>query len=192
EPQRQPPLRGKRRELRPAKIKTPALAPPKAPPVPLAPQPQHEPAPVPVSAPVTVASVGESTPAPAPTPAAPTPAPPPKPSGPLDALVTLSVTDVEGALPRADVERAVERVLPAFRACYVQAAARAQKNAGGTLAVKFAVDETGAARDAEVGSGPLPELAACVRTAARRIRTQAPDVGGVRVWVTLTFSSLGP
>jgi hypothetical protein len=117
---------------------------------------------------------------------------PPKPSGPLDARVSASVQDVEGGLPRAMVERAVDRVLPAFRSCYAQAAAHAQKNVSGTLVVKFSLDETGVARDPDVGSGLFPDLAACVSSAARRIRTPPPDVGGARVTVIVTFSPLGP
>lgn len=188
----EPRLRGKAKLRVQAQTKVPAPPPMHAtdtaaalPPTAPAPEPAK------VEAPPVEPPKAEPAPTPPPVEAKPM-APPPKPSGPLDAQVTASVKDVEGALPRAAVERAVERVLPSVRACYVEAAARAQRNAAGTLDVKFSLDETGVARDADVGSGPLPDLAGCVRAAARRIRTQPPDVGGVRVSVTLTFSPVGP
>jgi hypothetical protein len=171
----------------PAPIVVPAATPPPAPP----PVEVAQPAPPgPAPAPAELAKAQAPAHVDAPKPEVPTP--PAKPSGPLGARVAVAIGDLAGALPRATVERAIDRVVPAFRSCYAESAARAQKNAFGALEVSFSVDETGAARDPEVGAGLFPDLPACVRAAARRIRTEAPDVGGVRVTMRLTFVPLGP
>jgi hypothetical protein len=88
------------------------------------------------------------------------------------------------------VERAIDRVIPGFRACYTEAAARAGHGAGGSMPVRLVIDETGAAREADLGPGPLAGLVDCVRGVARRIRSQAPDVGTAQVFFTLTFTPM--
>src|SRR5262249_54557017 len=117
---------------------------------------------------------------------------PPRPAR-LDATIRLDGTTVQGALTRSEVERGLQRVLPAFRACYAAAAARAGKNAAGAVKLGFVIDENGLAQSPTAGPAPLPGLDECVRDAARQVRTQLrPDIGFVTVTTMVTYSPLGP
>ena len=126
------------------------------------------------------------------------PAAEPAPSGParpqrLEATATVATTTVQGALTRSEVDRALQRVVPSFRACYATAARSAGRNAPATLKLTFTLDETGLAQSAEAAAAALPGLSDCLREAARQVRTQVrPDVGVVYVTAAVTFAPLGP
>jgi tetratricopeptide (TPR) repeat protein len=166
----------------PAASEAPArVAPPEPPPTATQPAPAS-PAPVPPAA----------HPSPTPAPPVPPPAAPPSDPGRLEADVTIAKLQVEGALPQSVVERGVARALPAFRACYAEAAGQAHRNAAAKIEAHVTLGETGQAQDVDVGAAPLPSLSDCLRRAARRIRSsEAPDVGTARVTFTLVFAPLG-
>ena len=205
-PPRPPPSPTPARNRRPSRVATAVSATP----VPLAPIPATAPPPSPAASPpiataptplkdVSAAVEAALKPVPISPPPSPSTTSPPAPSSsssgaPLrpyfEAKVAASALDVTGGLPRAVVERAIDRVIPGFRACYTEAAARAGHAAGGSMPVRLVIDETGAAREAEFGPGPLPGLVECVRGVARRIRSQAPDVGTAQVFFTLTFTPM--
>ncbi len=122
---------------------------------------------------------------------APKPQPPAvkKPLG-LDARVQTSAITVTGPLPRSAVDRAVDRVAPAFGDCYRQAARRAGGGAAGTAQVRFTIDESKAARGVAVTGAPLG-ISGCIAGALSRLRTrEAPDVGTAKVSFTIRFTPL--
>ncbi len=84
------------------------------------------------------------------------------------------------------------RIAFTFRACYATAALRAGHNAATSVEASDIIDETGNARDVAATGGALPGLDSCVRDAVRRLHTEAPDVGVVRVSFTVTYRPLGP
>jgi hypothetical protein len=178
--------------------KTPPPAHPPARPTRAAVAREPPPAPVPPepAAPETAAPAHEPAPAPPPAPPAPATPPPQQPPparpGPLDAEATTSGLTVQGALTRGVVERALARIVHNFRACYATAALRAERNAASNVQVAMMLDETGTARDATASGGTLPGLDECVREAARRLHTEAPDVGVVHVNFTVTYRPIGP
>ncbi len=111
------------------------------------------------------------------------------PTGSLDAAAGLASVEVQGPLQDSEIRRGVERVLPAFRQCYQQAARAAQRTPTGQVRIGFEIDATRTARAVRVGGEPLPGVGACMRAAAGRIRTRlAPDVGNAQVTVVITFA----
>jgi len=54
----------------------------------------------------------------------------------------VATATVQGALTRSEVDRALRRVVPSFRACYVAAATRAGHNAPSAIKLSFTLDET--------------------------------------------------
>lgn len=124
-------------------------------------------------------------------------APPPDDAPPAtssyDAAAALSRVEVTGPLQTSELLRALERVLPAVRACYRTAATRARRSQRLDVRVSFEIDDTRTARDVRAASAPLPGLSACVAGAIGRARTRvAPDVGNAEVSVTITFTPLSP
>jgi hypothetical protein len=105
----------------------------------------------------------------------------------------VTTTTVQGALTRSEVDRALQRVVPAFRACYAAAATRAGRNAAAKVKLTFTLDETGLAQAADAAAAPLAGLGDCLRETARQVRTQVrPDVGVVYVTAEVSFAPLGP
>jgi hypothetical protein len=129
-------------------------------------------------------------------PVAPSPAPPtqhpPEPRRPsLVADAQIENVAVRGSLARAVVARALSRAASDLRACYAAAAARAQRDAAASVPVSLVIDENGLAREVTVGTAPLPGLDRCAKDVASAIRSQAPDVGEVRVSFTVRFTPAG-
>jgi serine/threonine-protein kinase len=146
----------------------------------------------PVEAP---ASPPVAAPTPSPAPANPLPAPAPKPAAPavvvgsMDAVPTVANLDVNGPLPNSVVRRAVDRAMPAVRACYRAAAAAQKKTPALKMAVTFEIDENSAATNVSANGGAFGSLSSCVRSAIGQITTQqAPDVGTAQVAVTIQFT----
>ena len=87
--------------------------------------------------------------------------------------------DVSGSLSPADVQRAVERQLPAITRCAPEAP--------GTMVAHFTIGEARRAR-AVRATGPAAHTNACVATALSDVRTEAaPDVGDAEVTVRIAF-----
>ena len=155
---------------------------------PPAPAPPPPPA---ASPPPTTPDPPASRPAP-PTPAPPVPAPPPQ-VGSLDATPAITGIDVTGPLQESEIRRAVERVLPAVRTCYRDAARGARRTPRLVVRVSLSIDDTRAARSVRAASSALPGLSACIGDALGRTRTRiAPDVGDAQVVLTISFSPTGP
>jgi len=147
-------------------------------------------------APVATSPV-EPAPPPAPTPVAPpvpaAPKPLPKPAvvdvGSMDATPSIASLDVNGPLPSSVVRRAVERVLPALRACYRTAANAQRKTLPVSLSLSFEIDENSSATNVATSGASFGSLATCARTAMVRLQTQqAPDVGTAHVVVSIKFA----
>jgi serine/threonine-protein kinase len=124
---------------------------------------EHEPPPLPPPPP---------PPSPSPLPPPP-PAPPPTPSPrPTTARITLADLSVRGSLTSASIRRALDRVVPAIRACYAAAT-----HPPAELRVRLEIDESQRARDVAIAGAPT-ELSRCVQRAFAGVRTDAaPDVG---------------
>ncbi len=136
----------------------------------------------------------ESPPVVPPTPALPRP-PVVAVTPPLWTTATVRVASlvVRGSLADADVRRAIERLLPAVQDCYRQTARAASRSPAATVHLTLAVDNTRRASAIQAASTNWPQLAACVGTAARALRTQsAPDVGDAAVVVDLAFQPVSP
>jgi hypothetical protein len=113
--------------------------------------------------------------------------------GSLDAVASVSSISVNGPLGDSEIRRGVKRVLPAFRACYREAAGSAGKTPSAKIKLTFRIDGTRAAQKVGVSGSSLPGLGACVADAASRIRTRiAPDVGDAHVTVGITFDPTEP
>jgi len=129
------------------------------------------------------------------TPVAPTepPAVTPKPAvieiGSMDATPTITSLDVNGPLPSSVVRRGVERILPALRTCYRNAAKTGQKTPLVSLSVSFEIDENSSATNVSAARGAaFGPLQGCVRGSVSRLQTQqAPDVGTAQVVLVITF-----
>ncbi|MEJ7601383.1 MAG: protein kinase [Kofleriaceae bacterium] len=133
-------------------------------------------------------------PAPTPVPDKPSPAPIPLPR-PLwtSATVGIAALRVRGSLTDADVRRAIERGLPAMRACYQRTARDAKKSPAATARITLAFDDSRRATNVAAVAPSFPALASCVRAAAEELRVQiAPDVGTVDVVVDLAFTPVAP
>jgi hypothetical protein len=107
----------------------------------------------------------------------PPPPPPPvvetPPPAPKTIVTQLASVDVQGALSQAQVRRAIERVMPALRACAPTTPQMVQAH--------FTIDES---RRAQQVSGS----ASCVVAALAGVRTEtAPDVGDATVDVKISF-----
>lgn len=112
--------------------------------------------------------------------------------GSLDAAPAIARLEVHGALPDSSLRIGVERVFPALRACYREAARARAQTPPTTIRLMFEIGEMRVAtRVRATGGGPLDRLAACAKRAASQIRTRhAPDVGDVSVVVTIAFRPL--
>ena len=133
-----------------------------------------------------VASAKLAKPAPAPDLATPPPPPPPVEivaARPVALDARIDGLTVDGALPSATVRRALDRVMPAVRAC------RGDKP--GVVNVKFSIGEARRATGTSA-SGISPGVAGCVAAAIGALRTEsAPDVGDVQVRVVVGFERRG-
>jgi serine/threonine-protein kinase len=116
---------------------------------------------------------------PAPELAAPPPTPPTPPAAPRELRARIDGVEVSGSLPRADVQRAIERRWPAVTRCV--------PDAPGTVTAHFTIGEARRARDVRA-SGQAEQTNACVVAAFTDVRTEAaPDVGDVEVTVRIAF-----
>jgi serine/threonine protein kinase len=191
---------------RPAPAPLPAPAPATVPPRPVAKRPSPHPAIA--RAPVVVAVEPSPPPSPSPPPPpspSPSPSPPPSPSPsppspvatvpvppprPLATSARVAIADVSarGSLTTLAVRRAIDRVVPALRACYGPAATRAQRSPTVEMRVRLVIDESQGARDISFASDPLPGLAACAAHALHGLHAEAaPDVGVEDVTFALQF-----
>jgi serine/threonine protein kinase len=132
--------------------------------------------------------------APSPSPAGGAPAPqlgsPAAPvAGSLDAVPSLGAVDVDGSLQPSVVRRGLEQVILAYRQCYRNAARGAGRTPALTVQLAFEIDETGAVHSIRAKARALPGLSTCLQDATARVPSRiAPDVGGARGKVTVTFS----
>ena len=103
--------------------------------------------------------------------------PPPKPA-PLHA--TIAGVDVHGALPAAEVQRAVQRTLATLDRCNPTEAQ--------SLVVHFRIGESRRAEDVRAIGG-VATTNGCVAAALRALRVEsAPDVGDVEVTVRVAYA----
>ncbi|MDB4987765.1 MAG: serine/threonine protein kinase, partial [Myxococcaceae bacterium] len=115
----------------------------------------------------------------------------PVPDGPqrLDARASIAELDVEGSLGTGIVSRMLARATPALKACYVEAAKRANRNDFASIQVNLIIDESGAVRQVTASHHPLGDLSACASSALKRMRSErVPDVGTVQVKFKLAFT----
>jgi serine/threonine-protein kinase len=153
------------------------------PPTPVPPTPTPTPAPAP--APAVAVKPMPATPAPV------APAPTPVAVGSMDATPTIASLDVNGPLPASVVRRAVERSLPALRACYRTAATAQKQTTAVSISLAFEIDESSVATGISGGATSFGKLGACARTAIGQVQTQqAPDVGTAQVAVTIKFTPI--
>jgi serine/threonine-protein kinase len=144
----------------------PAASPPAAPP-PAPPAPRPPAAAPPVRRPAAV---------PPPRPAARAPEPPPPPAT-LSLEPRVASVDVRGALPAAAVRRALDRVLPAARAC--------RSDRAGSVDVQLTIGES--RRAAGLRASGLA-ASSCLAGALSGLRTEAaPDTGDAEVRVRFTY-----
>jgi len=105
------------------------------------------------------------------------------PSAPAALTVSLDGLAVDGSLSSATIRRALDRVLPAIRAC--------RSDVPGVVAVRFSIGESRRAARTSA-SGISPGVAGCVASAIGAVRTEAaPDVGDVEVRVRVAFARRG-
>jgi hypothetical protein len=105
-----------------------------------------------------------------------------------DVRLTVEALDVRGSLTAGQIKRALDRVVPVLRACYLPAATHAGKSPTVIVRVRFEIDESQRARSIRASGGELPELGACASRALELVRTEAPpDVGTVDVGFGLAF-----
>ncbi|MDB4961270.1 MAG: serine/threonine protein kinase [Myxococcales bacterium] len=121
-------------------------------------------------------------PAPAPVVELSVPRPPPPPPRPVGVARIVELA-VQGPLANAEVRRAVDRALPAVRAC--------RSDAPGVITVTFTIGESGQATGLRA-SGLSPAVARCVSSALSTVRTAtAPDVGEVTVVMRVGYERPG-
>jgi serine/threonine-protein kinase len=115
--------------------------------------------------------------------------PPPAPAHlATSARLGLEGMSVRGALTTGQVQRAVDRVVPAIRACYGPAVTKAQKSPNVSVRVRFEIDETEHARSIQTTATELPGLDTCVKRALGDLLAEAaPDVGTVDVTFVVKF-----
>jgi serine/threonine protein kinase len=90
---------------------------------------------------------------------------------------------VTGGLPKATVQRAIDRVAPAVRAC--------RSDGPGVVEVRFKIGESRRA-SGTVARGLSPRVSQCVAAAFGGLRTEAAsDVGDVEVQLRVAFRSGG-
>ena len=94
---------------------------------------------------------------------------------------------VRGSLVKSSVGRAIERVLPHWKACYARALQRDPDPSGGALHVDMTIDEMGRARNPQVTSEDSPSLGDCVARASSKFASEAPDTGTVEVSFNVRF-----
>lgn len=147
-------------------------------------------------------STGTVTPAPAPAPAIARKLPvreaPPEPARrptPTDATAaraakaSIAGVNVQGGVPRAAIQRALDRAVPNFRNCYLNASTKLGRSPAGAVSVHLVIDESNQAKVTKIGSAPLSGMEDCIRHAAARVKSQTPpDVGGVRVTFEIRFA----
>lgn len=124
---------------------------------------------------------------------------PPAPSAPptrsADATAAKSVKtaiaglDVQGGVPRASIQRAIERVESSFQSCYLSASKTLGRSPSGAVSVHLVIDESNRASVTKLSGTPLSGMGSCLRQAAARIKSRTPpDVGRVRVGFQIRFS----
>lgn len=116
---------------------------------------------------------------------------PKKVVGSLDATPSIARLDVDGSLPSTVVRRGIDRVLPSLRDCYRAAAKAQQSTPVASVSLSFEIDETSAARNVSARGAAFGTLSTCARGVLGRVQTpQAPDVGTVRVTVSIKFEPI--
>jgi serine/threonine-protein kinase len=104
---------------------------------------------------------------------------PPPPAAPVRELTAKLEVETNGSLPRAEIDRAIARQLPAIARC---APAAPQ-----TVVARFTIGEARRAHDVHA-VGPTAQTNACIISAFTDVRTEAaPDVGDVEVTVRIAF-----
>ena len=107
-----------------------------------------------------------------------TPLPPPPPPHPVELHAAIAGVEVHGSLPAADVERAVNRILPALEKC---APTSAQQ-----ITAQLTIGEARRAENVRASGGAA---STCVAAALAALRTEAaPDVGDVEVSIRVAFA----
>jgi hypothetical protein len=105
------------------------------------------------------------------------------------ASMSLDALSVRGALTSAQVRRALARMTPDLRSCYVAA----RGTSAVAIAVSFVIDESQRARSIRSSKVSLGGLSACVERVLSGLRAEAaPDVGTVDVSLTIHFSQEAP
>jgi len=107
-----------------------------------------------------------------------------------DARAVVGGLAVDGSLPDAEVQRAIDRVQARLSGCHRAAAGRAGRPPAGEAAVQVSltIDEDGRAGRVSASGGNLPGLSACVADVIGAVRSRvAPDVGEVRVSFRVDF-----
>jgi hypothetical protein len=108
----------------------------------------------------------------------PPPPPPPAPPRELTAKLDGGI-EVNGSLPRGEIQRAIARQWPAI--------ARCTPGAPETVVARFTIGEARRAKGVRA-AGPTAETNACIASAFTDVRTEAaPDVGEVEVTVRIAF-----
>jgi hypothetical protein len=98
---------------------------------------------------------------------------------------------IRGSLPAKTARRAIERIAPAIRSCYMPAATRANTTPALVISVRLMFDENQMARDVQIdrAAGVLNGLAGCLSSAISSARPDtAPDVGTVAVTFAIRFT----
>jgi hypothetical protein len=144
--------------------------------------PPAAPAPVPAPAPVAAqpAVAAKTT-------SVPNNPPPRVPVMQLKAAANIEDLTVRGSLSASNVRRSVERLRPAYAACYEQAAQQAGHNRFGRVQLSLTIDEAGRARTPRVQGAELPGLGACLNTVTSKLVSAAPDTGTVRASIVVNF-----
>lgn len=159
----------------------------------------------------TVTAGASPSPSPSPSAVAPAPVPAPvlapalpvreAPPGPAlpavgdtaarGAKSSISGVTVEGGVPRAAIQRALERAVPGFRNCYLGASTRLGRSPAESVFVHLVIDESNQAKVTKLGPASLAGMDDCIRQVATRIKSQTPpDVGGVRVTFEIRFAPI--
>jgi serine/threonine-protein kinase len=95
---------------------------------------------------------------------------------------------VRGSLVKSSVDRAIERVLPQWTACYARSIQTHPSNSSKAVHVALTIDEMGRARNPRIRSDGLHGLNECVARASSKLASEAPDTGTVDVSFNLRFA----
>jgi hypothetical protein len=116
------------------------------------------------------------------------PASAPLASARLSANPALQKLSLRGAMTPSRVRRALDRVRPAFIACYEHSARQAGRNQFGSVRMDVVIDVVGRVRDPHVSGGGLPGLDDCLTAVAAKLVTEPPDTGIVSASLLLSFT----